>query len=353
MRHLGINGTLDLVRRRFYWPRMTTDIYDKIRTCERCVKRKSLPEKAARLVNIRTTHPLELVCMDFLSIGPDRSKMKDILVITVHFTKYAVAVPTPNQKAMTVAKCLWDNFFVHYGIPEKLHSDQEPNFESRAIKELCDIAGIEKTRTTPYHPRGNPVGRFNRTLLDMLGTLSEHEKSHWKDFVKPFVHACNCTRNKVTGFSRELLFGRQPQLPIDLAFGLPITNHRQVLHSDYIQNLKSHLEKSYQTATENAEKILGKNKLRFDSHVTPSKLSAGDRVLVRNVCRRKKNKLADEWESEAYVVINRSDEPTDLSGWYYSCVHSSTWKQKENSTYFTLRPPSSCWVSVSSKSTTC
>uniref|UniRef100_A0A3B3CR12 Gypsy retrotransposon integrase-like protein 1 n=1 Tax=Oryzias melastigma TaxID=30732 RepID=A0A3B3CR12_ORYME len=156
MGHLGIDRTLDLVRSRFYWPRMTADVINKIKTCERCVKRKTLPQRAAPLVNIKTTHPLELVCMDFLSVEPD-GRTKDILVITDHFTKYAVAVPTPNQKARTVARCLWDNFFVHYGIPEKLHSDQGTDFESKTIRELCVVAGIHKIRTTPYHPRGNPV----------------------------------------------------------------------------------------------------------------------------------------------------------------------------------------------------
>lgn len=71
--------------------------------------------------------------MDFLS-EPDLSKTKDIPVITDHFTKYAVAVPTPNQKAKTVAKCLWDNFLAHYRISEKLLCDQGPDFESRIIK---------------------------------------------------------------------------------------------------------------------------------------------------------------------------------------------------------------------------
>ncbi|XP_016522689.1 uncharacterized protein LOC107835044 [Poecilia formosa] len=104
MGHMGIDRTLDLVRSRFYWPRMFIDVVNKVRTCERCVRRKSLPERAAPLVNIKTTHPLELVCMDFLSVEPDR-RIKDILVITDHFTKYAIAVPTPNQKAKTVAKC--------------------------------------------------------------------------------------------------------------------------------------------------------------------------------------------------------------------------------------------------------
>ncbi|CAL9690547.1 unnamed protein product [Knipowitschia caucasica] len=177
MGHMGIERTLDLVRSRFYWPKMSVDVVNKIKTCERCVRRKSLPEHAAPLVNIQTSHPLELVCMDFLSVEPD-GRIKDILVMTDHFTKYAVAVPTPNQKAKTVAKCLWDHFLVHYGIPEKLHSDQGTDFESRTIKELCTVAGIHKVRTTPYHPRGNPVERFNRTLLNMLGTLGEQEKKH-------------------------------------------------------------------------------------------------------------------------------------------------------------------------------
>ncbi|XP_024120340.2 uncharacterized protein LOC112141437 [Oryzias melastigma] len=133
MGHMGVDRTLDLVRTRFYWPRMVADVEKKVKTCSRCIRTKARPEKAAPLVNISTTRPLELLCMDFLSLEPDKSGTKDILVITDHFTKFAVAIPTPNQKARTVAKCMWENFMVHYGIPEKLHSDQGPDFESRTI----------------------------------------------------------------------------------------------------------------------------------------------------------------------------------------------------------------------------
>uniref|UniRef100_A0A3B3I0W1 Gypsy retrotransposon integrase-like protein 1 n=1 Tax=Oryzias latipes TaxID=8090 RepID=A0A3B3I0W1_ORYLA len=306
MGHLGIERTLDLVRSRFYWPRMTAAVVNKIKTCERCVKHKSLMERAAPLVNIKTTHPLELVCMDFLSLEPD-GKTKDILVITDHFTKYAVAVPTPNQKARTVAKCLWDNFFVHYGIPEKLHSDQGTDFESRTIRELCAVAGIHKVRTTPYHPRGNPVERFNRTLLDMLGTLSTQEKQHWKEF-KPLVHAYNCTKNDVTGFSPyELMFGRQPRLPVDLAFGLPLKEARSPSYREYVQELRSHLDENQRLAIENAAKIMQRNKTRFDQHVVTADLDIGERVLVRNVRQRGKHKLADKWESTVYIVVRRAE----------------------------------------------
>ncbi len=88
----------------------------------------------------------------------------------------------------------------------------------------------------------------------MLGTLSPKDKSHWKDFVKPLVHAYNCTKNETTGFSPcELTFGRQPRLPIDLAFGLP-SDSSQPSHSQYVQKLKSNLEESYRIASSNAAK---------------------------------------------------------------------------------------------------
>lgn len=307
--HMGIDRTLDLVRRRFYWPRMAVDVEHKVKTCGRCVRRKALPEKAAPLVNITTSRPLQLVCMDFLSVEPDQSNTKDVLVITDHFTKYALAIPTPNQTAKTVAKSLWEHFISHYGYPERLHSDQGPDFESRLIKELCEIAGIQKIRTTPYHPRGNPVERFNRTLLSMLGTLENKSKSRWREFVKPLVHAYNCTKNDTTGFSPyELMFGREPRLPVDLAFGLPLRDKDHTSHSQYVQNLKSNLEESFRIAAEHSKKMAGQNKTRFDRHVTVSQLREGDRVLVRNLRVRGKHKLADKWEQTIYIVVSQAGD---------------------------------------------
>ncbi|KAJ8006365.1 hypothetical protein DPEC_G00134470 [Dallia pectoralis] len=260
------------------------------------------------MVNIRTTYPLELVCMDYLSLEPDNRDTRNILVITDHFTRFAVAVPTKDQKARTVAKALWENFLVYYGFPSRLHSDQGRDFESHTIKELCSLIGAEKVRTTPYHPQGNPVERFNRTLISMLGTLDEEDKHHWRDFVRPVVHAYNCTRNDATGYSPyELMFGRQPMLPVDLILGLKPPTETHTTHSEYVQNLRQRLKESYALAAENSKKSGERNKHRFDAKVKTAELEEGDRVLVKNVNIRGKHKLADKWERPIHIVVKRID----------------------------------------------
>lgn len=140
----------------------------------------------------------------------------------------------------------------------------------------------------------------------MLGTLKDREKTHWHDFVKPVTHAYNCTKNDVTGFSLyELMFGRQPRLPVDIAFGLPVTNKQTLSHSHYVKALKSHLKESYEVATKNSRQAAEKNKRRFDKVTLECTLDVGDRVLVRNLRFRSKHKLADRWEPTVYVVTKR------------------------------------------------
>ena len=173
-----------------------------ISACDRCLRRKSPTNARAPLVNIRTIQPLELRCIYYLSLESSKGGFQNSLVLTDHFTRYAQAFPTKNQTAKTTAEVLFNQFIVHYGFPQRIHTDQGANFQSRLIKELCYIVGIEKSRTTPYHPMGNGMcERFNRTLLGMLGTLTPDQKTSWKSHVAPLVHAYNCTRHESTGTS--------------------------------------------------------------------------------------------------------------------------------------------------------
>lgn len=98
------------------------------------------------------------------------------------------------------------------------------------------------------------------------------------------------------------MFGRQPHLPVELVFGLPMS-HEPKSHSQYVHKLKDHLEESCRVATKNVSKTAECNKHRFDRRVVESSLEAGDHVLVRNVWIRGKHKLVNKRESDVHVVV--------------------------------------------------
>ena len=204
--------------------------------------------------------------MDFLSIERGKGGYENILVVTDSFTKYAWAFPTRNQKATTVAKLLWEKVLMNYGFLQRLHSDQGKDFDSRLIKELCKVANIEKTRTTPYHPQGNgQTERFNRTLLGMLGTLDADKKAAWPDYVPSIVHAYNCTKHASRGYSPHLLmFGRIPRLPIDITLGVAPQGETAKPYSVFVENLRAHLAHAYDLASRGIKRKAEANKLRYD-----------------------------------------------------------------------------------------
>lgn len=305
--HLGIEKTTDLIRNRFYWPKMAADIDHYIKTCGQCVARKTSPHKAAPLHQITSSGPMDLVCIDFLSIEPDSQGVANVLVVTDHFTRYAQAFPTNNQTAATVAKVLVEKFFVHYGLPSRIHSDQGRDFESRLIKELLTMLGIKKSRTTPYHPQGDAQPeRFNRTLLSMLGTLEQRHRQKWSQHVSLMVHAYNNTRNEATGYSPYyLMFGREARLPIDLCFGLEVDGDDTNTHHQYVEKLRQELRHAYQLASEASKKSHQRNKRRYDNRVRVHNLQEGDRVLVRALGIPGKHKLKEKWDLQPYVVLGK------------------------------------------------
>jgi len=307
MGHPGKDRTLSLLRDRFYWPGMTKDVTDWITSCGRCIRRKALPNHRAPLVSIETTAPLQLVCMDYLSLEPSKGGQHSVLVICDHFTRFAQAIPTRNQTARTTAEAFYSNFIIHYGIPDRIHSDQGAQFESKLIKELCILTGMTKSRTTSYHPQGNGMcERFNRTLLNMLGTLEPDGKKNWKAYVGPLVHAYNCTPHESTGFSPFfLMFGRNPRLPVDVVFGL----RKEAGGSKYIDNLKKRLDHAFEVAADVSKESQQRQKKGYDTRVRGATIQKGDRVLVKTLAFGEgKHKLADKWEHQPYIVLGQPNE---------------------------------------------
>ena len=101
--------------------------------------------------HLLANRPLQILAIDFTKLDTGSDGRENVLVMTDVFTKYTVAVPTRNQEAVTVVQVLVQDWFNCYGVPERIHSDQGRDFESGLVKGLCQMYGIKKTHTTPYH----------------------------------------------------------------------------------------------------------------------------------------------------------------------------------------------------------
>ena len=146
--------------------------------------------------------------------------------------------------------------------------------------------------------------RFNRTLLSMLRTLPENQKSKWKDSLNKVVHAYNCTRNDVTGFSPfYLLFRRSPRLQVDLMFGLS-RDEACVTHRGYAEKWQIAMNEAYSLSAKNNLQSTVAGKKQYDKKVRFSSLQPGDRVLVRSLSERGgPGKLRSYWEQQIHVVM--------------------------------------------------
>ena len=115
--------------------------------------------------------------------------------------------------------------------------------------------------------------RFNQTLIKMLSTLSEEQKTDWKSYVAPLVQAYNSIRNDATGYTPHyLMFGWHPKLAIDIFFGMdPHTENADKRdHPTYISKLRDRMAAAYSLASSEprriSERISGTMTVKLDLH---------------------------------------------------------------------------------------
>ena len=239
---------------------------------------------------------MELVCIDFLLLEMSKGRYENILVITDHFIRYAMAVPIRNHTARATARVLFNNFFAHYGFPAKLHSDRAQNFESSYPAFV--LSGWHKEHSD-YHTTLWKLVKPSTSIRPFCGcwVLWSLPKSDWKSYVLPMVHAYNAARHDTTGFSPfYLMFGRRPRLAIDAFFGLESSAESSRTQAEYTTKFQSRLAFAYQKVSEEAARQTERYKAYYDQKVRESKLEVGDRVLIRALDLKGETKIADDWE---------------------------------------------------------
>lgn len=104
------------------------------------------------------------------------------------------------------------------------------------------------------------------------------------------------------------MFGRHPRLAVDACLGIQNPVEPISSREHYAAKLKKRLNFAYKVAAREAQKSANRNNANYDSRVREATLNIGDRVLIRNVGLRGKQKLADKWDKDQYIVIGVPDK---------------------------------------------
>ena len=174
--HQGRDMTYSLLQESFWRPKMRTQMMMALQNCEKCkIYEKKDPK--APLCTITTTEPMDLVHVDLVGMEvtvetKKKPVVQQILVVTDHFSRFIQAYKVKDKRAITIAKCLYDNYFRHYSFPRCLLSDQGTEFCNAVLNEMCIYLSIKKLRTLPYHPQTNgAIERVHQTLERMIAKL--------------------------------------------------------------------------------------------------------------------------------------------------------------------------------------
>ena len=292
-----------LARERFFWSQMASDIEFYVsKKCRCLIQRKPHRELQAPMQSISSSSPLEIVSLDFVHLETASGGYEYILTIVDHFTRYLQAYATRNKSALTAARILYNDYIPRFGIPANILHDRGKEFVNKIFQELNRLCGIRNLRTTPYHPMSNgQCERMNGTILRMLKTLEESQKSRWKDHLNKVVHAYNCSKNSTTGFTPfYLLFARNPRLPIDTL--LPSEDKEQ---RGFSVDWKTAMQDAYRIVLQQSEQRKAADRKRRNAKNVSKSIAPGDRVLLRNVTPRGgPGKLRSHWEQKVYKVLS-------------------------------------------------
>ena len=306
--HQGQSRSLSLMQEQFWWPGMARDLRNRIRKCGSCKKFEAAPP-IAPLKPLACSGPGELLHVDFTSIEEtvplhQEPVIRNVMVMQDHFSKYVIAYVVKDQTARTATEMLRNGYFGLFGAPAYLVSDQGKAFTGHLISNLCELYGVQKLRTSPYHAQTNDqVERMNQTIIRMIGKLEEDKKARWSEHLPEMLSAYNCTCSAVTGYSPYfLLFGRKSRMPVDCLFPTLRDSPHQAKMEVSVAAMQKRLKEAFTVARHLTSQEAARQRCYYDCKAGAVALQPGDVVMVRTDGFVGKRKVKDWWEDGGFIV---------------------------------------------------
>ncbi|CAK1581639.1 unnamed protein product [Parnassius mnemosyne] len=295
--HVGFQKCIDLIKKDYWFPKMTRFIRNYVTACLHCAYGKSgHGKKEGKLFHIpKPTEPMIMIHVDHL--GPFCKTAKGyqyMLVITDSFSKFVIAEPTRTVNSVETIRTL-RKIFSLFGYPDKLVSDHGKAFTSRYFKKFSSDKQFRHILTSVACPRANgQVKRTNRTILNALrATDASEAANNWANSLPDILWGINNTANESTTYRPyDLMFSKSSRPRCDIVGNGSVSEPVDVRRNKASKQLKLASDRM---------------KRNFDKKRKTSRVyKKGDLVLWRQAptsSTSKVNTKLDDVFSGLYIVI--------------------------------------------------
>ena len=172
-----------------------------------------------------------------------------------------------------------------YGAFRELHSDHGTNFGSKLVAEVCQLFGIHKTRTTPYHPRSDEfIERSFRTLGRCLKAACRQTRREWDELVPLILMSYQATPQASTAVTPNMMMlGLQTRLPLQAIYGAPLEpDGQEQTVSEYVTALQDGLRAAYRHVRVGLQGAAMHQLHYYDGKVQRRECQAGEIVWIHD-----------------------------------------------------------------------
>ena len=238
--HPGIRASRKLISARYVWPSMNHDIAEWTRTCVPCQKSKVQRHTVAPPARFPTPDArFDHVHIDLVGQLPPSNGFTYLLTMVDRFTRWCEAVPISDISAETVARTFIATWVSRFGTPSVVTSDRGRQFESAVWSNVMKLLGVQRTRTTAYHPAANGlVERLHRQLKAAI--RAQPDPSRWSEALPLILLGIrSAVRADAECTSTELVYGNTLRLPGE--FLVASSNSEAVNPTLYVSRLRTYM----------------------------------------------------------------------------------------------------------------
>jgi hypothetical protein len=221
--HFGFFKTLMKTQERYWWPSIRDDVKKWVEECESCAKFKPsrqkkqgllqpiIPEYFNHIVSSDVKGPLPITALGYQHI---------CFIHDLH-SKWVEAAPLRYNNAEEIRRVVLDRWILRYGPPTVLLTDRGSPYLSDAVASILKLFGSEKRNTTSQRPEAD--GGAERVISTIWGAVKQYINdagTDWDEYLGQVTFAYNTSVHQTTEHTPySLVFGRDPNLPIDLSLG--------------------------------------------------------------------------------------------------------------------------------------